>query len=204
MKSRWWLVASGLGLSCAIAFAFWSSGPNPDDRAAEYVSYFRSHNWGAIYDMASQEEKDQQPWKRDQFVKLMSSIGSGLPNAMPEVNVQGSWDNQTSFKRFTLTFICAMEWPTADISSSKQMISVPFYRDYEDWHPRIFDLPLFVVRMGKRPEVDQIDHMIQACKEAGVKALIRFDDKMVYDLPRLAQFRAGKLDAQKVFHHSGL
>src|SRR5688572_360564 len=98
------LVAFG-GTITVLAAAWWLiSGPNPDIRARHFANALTNHEWGDIYDMASETERSRQEWGRANFVALMSSIAGRKATQIGAVDIQGDWSGQTTWKMFFFRF----------------------------------------------------------------------------------------------------
>jgi len=178
----------------------WLRPLNPDDRAAVFATLLSRRDWGAIYDMASEREKSMQEWGRKEFITVMDELSSNWPATIGPISIHGDWAHQTTWKMFTFRFDAKVTSSDTDPTKTQQWFDTPFYLDEEGWHPRIFDLPLHVLNMGKRPEAARIRTMIEACRKAGIKGLARMDDRREYSIDRLELYSQGKLPAERVFH----
>lgn len=178
----------------------WLRPLNPDDRAAVFASCLSRRDWGAIYDMASEREKSMQEWGRREFQTVMDELTSNWPASIDPISIHGDWAHQTTWKMFVFSLDAKVNSSDADPTKTHHALYTPFYLDDEGWHPRIFDLPTHAVNMGGRPAAVRTRALIDACRKANIKGLVRMDDRREVSIDRLELYSQGKLPAERVFH----
>ena len=173
-------------VAAAIAIGLWwhFASPNVDRSAGRFADAFERKDWCALYDMASEKEKQMQTFGRSQFVALMTLIADRRFGKVKGLTFASDWQRQTTSKFFTF-----------QVETEKREripVYLHFYRDADDWHPEIARIPLLLYSTGARPSRDDAVFLHDACRKAGVSSIVRLLDRLEFSNDRLGQYLGGK------------
>lgn len=180
----------------AMLAAYFQARGSVDHVAWTFRDHLVRRNWGAIYDMASQGEKSLQPWNRNQFVSLMEATSQFATIDERTIKVEGDWMGQETRKHFRFQ----LRDPGVSTTSGTHLTTVviPFYRDEEGWHPRIFDLALQFNALGESSSRDRARRLYEICQRVGISKLVRIDDRVAFVPSRIPAYLDGDISYNEI------
>lgn len=174
------------------------SAPGPDDRADLFMQHFRNGKWESIFEMSSEKEQGLQSWGKSEFSRLMTDVSRECIGGVLDMEYKGDWSGQETWKMFH--FFYHIRDSTG--KTVERWIAIPFYRGTKGWHPRVYDLPMQVVNLSKRPSRDSLTRLARLCDRHGVDSFIRMDDKLEFSIARLKVYLEGNAKWNTVMRHS--
>lgn len=136
-----------------------------------------------------------QPWGRDQFVSVMDEIYAKRVGKIGDIRVSGDWQHQSTRKYFHFYFDRSIDGRR----QSQAWIAFPIFRDTDDWHPSLANLPMMMNNLDKTSDKEHLKYLLDACRHAHIVSIIRLEDRLELSMDKLALFLEGKLSQDHLY-----
>ncbi len=191
------MVAAIALIGIATVIAYWLIfRPNPDRDATHLAASISNQSWEDVYDQATNLEKSQEPWTRNQFAKLMDRITTGEPKSLGSPVVAGNWRGQTTNEAFTFQF------PNLkDPSDPKRMAMVgsTFFREGSRYAPMLMHIVTQMNNLAGGTESEQDERLIEAMDLARISSITDYAFHIQLTLEHLKQVHEGKIPRAMMF-----
>jgi hypothetical protein len=165
--------------------------------AQSLANHIERQEWGAIYDMASDLEKSRQPWSKENYVALLQELSTTCCSKVGSITIKDTGDLPETLRVYTLTF----QGERVGVGPEEVEMLITFRSDAEGWHPDAFTVPLQLHNLRKKSTPESLRKFSVAAHKAGIVALARVADNLLFSIDRLDQYLDGKIKWQSVYTH---